>query len=223
MLSFPKKQNDQWHPIAYISKSLSDAERNYHATDLEMAAVMFALTEWRHYLLGATHPFEILTDHQNLTYFRKPQNLSRHQACWDQELQEYHFTFIHWSGKTNPVDPLSWRPDYGKGVELDNTNHVLLPDHLFASPNLSIEADAAVHSLQTSKQLTKDNAEAAEHPSNPESVELLVTKLQHKRERYAIKGLTKKDSHWKQDQGELYYKDLLYIPKDDKLRERIIQ
>ena len=72
-----QKQNDRWHPIAYISKSFSDAECNYHAADLEMAAVIFALTEWRHYLLGATHPFEILTDHQNLTYFCKLHDLSR--------------------------------------------------------------------------------------------------------------------------------------------------
>jgi len=43
-----QKQDDQWHPIAYISKSLSDTERNYHAADLEMATVIFALTEWRH-------------------------------------------------------------------------------------------------------------------------------------------------------------------------------
>jgi len=99
-----QKQDNWWHPIAYISKSLSDAERNYHAANLEMAAVIFALTEWWHYLLGATHPFEVLTDHQNLTYFRKPQDLSHRQARWEQLLQEYHFTFTHRSGKTNPAD-----------------------------------------------------------------------------------------------------------------------
>ena len=77
-----QKQNDRWHPITFISQSLSDAEWNYHATDLEMAAVIFALQEWHHYLLDAAHPFEILTDHQNLTYFKKPQDLSRRQAWW---------------------------------------------------------------------------------------------------------------------------------------------
>ena len=79
-----QKQDDRWHLIAYISKSLSDAEQNYHTTDLEMAAVIFALTEWQHYLLGATHPFEVLTEHQNLTYFCKLQDLSRRQAWWEQ-------------------------------------------------------------------------------------------------------------------------------------------
>jgi hypothetical protein len=90
-----QKQNDRWHPIAFISQSLSEAERNYHAADLEMAAVIFALQEWCHYLLDASQPFEILTDHQNLMQFKKPQDLSRRQARWQQMLQEYHFTFVH--------------------------------------------------------------------------------------------------------------------------------
>ena len=81
-----QKQNDRWHPIAFISKSLSKAECNYHAADLEVDAIIFALQEWRHYLLGAKHPFKILTDHQNLLYFKQPQDLSRRQARWQQLL-----------------------------------------------------------------------------------------------------------------------------------------
>ena len=77
-----QKHDGIWHPVAFISRSLNDAERNYHAADLEMLAIIFALTEWRHYLLDATHPVEILTDHKNLEFFRKPQDLSRRQARW---------------------------------------------------------------------------------------------------------------------------------------------
>ena len=53
-----QKQNDQWHPIAFISKSLSEAECNYHAADLEVDAIIFALQEWCHYLLGAAPPLK---------------------------------------------------------------------------------------------------------------------------------------------------------------------
>ena len=81
-----QKQDDRWHPIAFISKSLSDAKRNYPVTDLELAAIIFALKEWRHYLLDAKHPFTILTDHKNLAYFTHPQDLSRRQAQWHQLL-----------------------------------------------------------------------------------------------------------------------------------------
>ena len=175
-------QNDIWHPVAFISHSLSDAERNYHAADLEMAAIVFTLKEWRHYLVDAAHPFEILTDHQNLTYFKKPQDLNRQQARWAHFLQQYHFTMTHRSGKTNPADPLSRRPDFEKGVELDNTARILLPEQLFSSPPHSPVKDvAAVRSLQVEKQ--SNNAEAAVHLSN--SIESMVESLQHKREKYA--------------------------------------
>jgi len=80
-----------------------------------------------------------------------------------------------------------------------------------------------VRSLQVQKQPVQDNAEAAEHPSNPESVESMVKKLQHKREKYALKELTKDRPHWKELQGILLYKDLLYIPKDDPFHEKVIQ
>ena len=75
-----QKQDDRWHPIAYISRSLNDAKRNYHAADLEMLAIIFALKEWHQYLLYAHEPFTILTDHNNLEYFTKPQDLSCRQA-----------------------------------------------------------------------------------------------------------------------------------------------
>ena len=38
---------------------------------------MRVLEDWRPYLFGAMHPFEIWTDHQNLMYFKKAQKLNR--------------------------------------------------------------------------------------------------------------------------------------------------
>lgn len=42
-----------------------------------MLAIVQALKEWCHYLLGAKQRFEVWTDHANLTYFRSPQKLNR--------------------------------------------------------------------------------------------------------------------------------------------------
>jgi len=36
--------------IAYVSRQLKDYEQNYPTHDLELAAVVFALKIWRHYL-----------------------------------------------------------------------------------------------------------------------------------------------------------------------------
>jgi RNase H-like domain found in reverse transcriptase len=60
------QDDGKWHPVGFLSKSLSEAERNYNIYDKELMAVIRALEAWRHYLEGSPHTIEILTDHQNL-------------------------------------------------------------------------------------------------------------------------------------------------------------
>ena len=69
-------KDGKWHPVAFFSKSLSEAERNYEIYDKELLAIMLALEEWRQYLLGARQKFEIWSGHQNLTYFREARKLN---------------------------------------------------------------------------------------------------------------------------------------------------
>ena len=52
--------------IAYASRQLKKHEQNYPTHDLELAAVVFALRIWRHYLYGV--PCKIFTDHKSLQY-----------------------------------------------------------------------------------------------------------------------------------------------------------
>ena len=52
--------------VAYASRQLSPHEKNYPTHDLELAAVIFALKIWRHYLYGVC--CEIYTDHKSLKY-----------------------------------------------------------------------------------------------------------------------------------------------------------
>jgi len=61
-----KGTDRKWRPVAFISKSLSPAERNYKIHDKKMLAVIRCLEDWRHYLEGAEKEFEIWTDHKNL-------------------------------------------------------------------------------------------------------------------------------------------------------------
>ena len=69
-----------WRPVAFLSKSLNETERNYKIHDKEMLAIIRGLEAWRHLLEGAQFKFEIWTDHKNLEYFMKAQNLNRRQA-----------------------------------------------------------------------------------------------------------------------------------------------
>ena len=70
-------QDDKWHPVTFLSKSFNDAECNYEIYDKELLAIMTALNEWHHLLLGTTLMFKIWMDHQNLMYFKQSQKLNR--------------------------------------------------------------------------------------------------------------------------------------------------
>jgi len=71
-----KCSDEKWKPVAFISKFLSDTERNYEIHNKEMPAVVRCLEAWRHFLEGATVKFKIWTDHKNLEYFMKAQKLN---------------------------------------------------------------------------------------------------------------------------------------------------
>lgn len=77
-----QQYSKNWHPVAFQSKSFNETERNYETHDKELVAIIQALDEWRHYMEGQGIPVEIWTDHKNLEYFMKAQNLTRRQAQW---------------------------------------------------------------------------------------------------------------------------------------------
>jgi len=54
-----KCSDELWRPVAFISKSLSNTERNYKIHNKEMLAVVRYLEAWRHFLEGTTIKFEI--------------------------------------------------------------------------------------------------------------------------------------------------------------------
>jgi hypothetical protein len=85
-----------------------DAERNYEIYDKEMLTIIRALEDWRHYLEGLPQPFDIISDHRNLEYWRTAQNLTRRQARWSLYLSRFDFCLTHKPGTANTqADPLS--------------------------------------------------------------------------------------------------------------------
>ncbi|MGV8048447.1 Ty3/Gypsy family RNase HI domain-containing protein, partial [Mycobacterium kansasii] len=63
--------------IAYASRQLRKHEENYPTHDLELAAVVFALKIWRHYLYG--EEFQLFCDHKSLKYIFMQKDLNMHQ------------------------------------------------------------------------------------------------------------------------------------------------
>src|SRR5271170_3411715 len=97
------------HPIAFISKSLLPAEKNYDIYDKELLAVVRCFKEWRHHLEGAKHQIIVLTDHKNLEYFIS-KVLTGRQQRWAQFLQRFDIAIQYKPGRLNNApDALSRR------------------------------------------------------------------------------------------------------------------
>ena len=88
-------EDDKWRLVAFISKLLNEAERNYEIHNREMLAIIQCLEEWRHLLESAQTKFEIWSDYKNLEYFMSSQKLNRRQAKWTLYLSRFDFILKH--------------------------------------------------------------------------------------------------------------------------------
>ena len=84
--------------IAYASRSLNKPESNYSTIQKECLAIVFAMKQFCHYLLGC--PFTLMTDHAPLQWLlaQKMEGLLCQLVL---ALQEYTFTIVHHKGTLN--------------------------------------------------------------------------------------------------------------------------
>jgi len=209
-VSSMKGPDELWRPVTFISKSLSDTERNYEIHDKEMLAVVRCLEAWRHFLEGTTTRFEIWIDHKNLKYFMKVQKLNRRQARWALYLSRFDFMLKHVPGsKMEKADSLSRRPDWEVGVERDNEDEILVkPEWLEVRRMERVEIIVeGVDLLEKVKKLkVKDNE---------------VVKVVEEIKQAEVKML--RDEEWREVDGIMYKKGKVYVPKDNILRAEIIR
>ena len=85
---------------------MKNHEQNYPTYDMELAAVVFALNIWCHYLYG--EQFEVYSDHKSLKYIFTQRDLKMRQRRWMEFLEDYDFTLHYYPGKANVLaDTLS--------------------------------------------------------------------------------------------------------------------
>ena len=85
--------------IAYASKSLTPAERNYPITEQECLAIVWGIQHFHKYLV--TRTFVVITDHSALKSLRTVINPTGRRARWIMKLQQYDFKVQHRSGRSN--------------------------------------------------------------------------------------------------------------------------
>ena len=76
-------------------------EQNYPTHDLELAAVIFALKIWRHYLYR--EKCRIYTDHKSLKYLLTHKELNLRQQRWLELFKDYECIIDYHPGKANVV------------------------------------------------------------------------------------------------------------------------
>jgi len=92
--------------VAYALRQFRIHERNYPTHDLELAAVVFVLKIWRHYLYGSI--FEVFSDHKSLKYLFDQKELNMRQQRSLVLLKDYDLGLNYHPGKANVVaDALS--------------------------------------------------------------------------------------------------------------------
>ena len=108
-----KAEDKKHHPVAFYSKSMTPAERNYGISDKEALPIIKGLQHWRHWLEGTKEPVRIITDHRNLEYFKNPRPLNRRQLRWLEQLTHYNYEIAYRPGDKNcAADALSRKEEH---------------------------------------------------------------------------------------------------------------
>ena len=109
-----KMEDGSERPVAYVSRTLNKAERNYSVTDREALAIVFAVQKFHDYI--DRRKFKILTDHQALQRIfgaegSTSQTISSRLIRWNGILQAYNYDIKYLDKHNNLIaDTLSRLP-----------------------------------------------------------------------------------------------------------------
>ncbi|GFU55737.1 retrovirus-related Pol polyprotein from transposon 297 [Trichonephila clavipes] len=96
------------HPIEYVSRLLTPAERNYSTTEREALAVVWALKKFRGYIEGTE--ITVASDHQPLKWLLNLKSPTGRFARWTLEIQSFNLKVQYIPGKANVVADMLSRP-----------------------------------------------------------------------------------------------------------------
>ncbi|GFX64470.1 retrovirus-related Pol polyprotein from transposon 17.6 [Trichonephila clavipes] len=88
--------NQNHRPIAFASRTLNKAERNYTVTERECLEVIWALNKVKTYF--GSLPVKVITDHAALTKLTNGENLSSRMIRWALKLSEFNIEWEHRPG-----------------------------------------------------------------------------------------------------------------------------
>ncbi|GAX86477.1 hypothetical protein CEUSTIGMA_g13886.t1 [Chlamydomonas eustigma] len=105
--------------IACISRSCNVHETNYGSYKGEMCAAVWGIRSFRKYLLGAKHPFLLLTDHRGLSWLLSNKDQEGQYARWSVLLSEFDFMIEYKPGLKHIIADVPSR--FPQSTTLDHT------------------------------------------------------------------------------------------------------
>ncbi|WVZ97626.1 hypothetical protein U9M48_043144 [Paspalum notatum var. saurae] len=189
--------------IAYASSQLRKHEVNYPTHDLELLAVVYALKKWRHYLLGNT--CHIYTDHKSLKYIFTQPELNMRQRRWLELIKDYDLEVHYHPGKANVVADALSRKAHCNFIEAHPKVRVLCCE--IGDIEMPTVLEAELYNLVLEPTI-KDQIIAAQKQDKG---------MAHIRDEINDK---KKACFKLDEEGVLWFKNRLVVPKDMELRKK---
>jgi hypothetical protein len=214
------QQNDkqEWHPVAFFSKTMAPAELNYQIHDKEMLAIVKALKNWRAELQGSPTQIKVLTDHKSLEYFMTSKQLKSRQARWSELLADFYFHITYRPGRANELADALSRREQDIGPQ-DNVKKEIRMKPL-------LEADQVDPQIRAEMNLT--DALSQIELFAIESLPLVDAILRANRSHASLDSLredaeTGNDYRLTLDEGLLLRDGCLVVPDTDQLRTQLIR
>ncbi|KAL8134287.1 hypothetical protein AgCh_009360 [Apium graveolens] len=194
--------------ISYASRQLKPYEVNYPTHDLELAAVVFALKIWRHYLYGET--CDIFTDHKSLKYIFTQKELNMRQRRWLELLKDYDANIQYHPGKANVVADALSRKNLGSVASLITQPH-LISDLERLGVELYVRGSSgSIANLKVEPNLVSRVKEAQKSDTGLEAI------------RSEVAGGKQTQFHF-DDEGVMWLGSKLCVPADPTIREEILK
>jgi hypothetical protein len=186
--------------IAYSSRQLRPHEEHYPIHDLELATVVHALHTRRHYLLG--NVAHIFIDHKSLKYFFTQPDLNMRQRRQLELIKDYDLETHYHPGKANVV--------------ADALSHKAPCIHLPADGIFGKESIVPVSPIMAQYNVTLTPVLRGEIIA-AQKIDMGVTHIK----RRLTEGDPKVNCFRVDEEGTLWFKDRLVVPKNHGLRKKI--
>jgi RNase H-like domain found in reverse transcriptase/Reverse transcriptase (RNA-dependent DNA polymerase)/Integrase zinc binding domain len=220
-------------PCAFLSQKLSPAESNYEIHDKELLSIIRALKEWRPEL-KMVPKFKILTDHQNLRYFKNARHLNERQMRWSDVLSEFDFDLVFRPGRlASKPDALSRRhqdmPQDGADERLARRFHAIFKRIKVTPGRTRLEQDDQVPLDFNEPVLIFDDPdlqalwEQARKDDLTYQAISLALKNGERRLSAEMQVKTSLSECHLDERGLLCFRNRVWIPTCEPLRTRIVQ